>query len=102
MSSNDFQADKSAGMQDQLVGGFKETAGKVLMSETMKAEGAAQRERGRQEIKAAEAVAMAEGAGEKAGGVVKEMAGAITGNEELKKEGRAEQLVGDRKLQQNK
>ncbi|KAL6070022.1 CsbD domain-containing protein [Balamuthia mandrillaris] len=102
MSNNDFTISKTAGQQDHLIGALKETAGQLLMNERMEAEGAAQKERGRQEIKAAEAVAIGEGAGELAGGMIKEAAGALSGNEALKTEGRAEQLVGDRKLQQNK
>ncbi|KAL6067203.1 CsbD domain-containing protein [Balamuthia mandrillaris] len=102
MSNDDFTISKTAGQQDKLIGALKETAGQLLMNERMEAEGAAQKEKGRQEIKAAEAVAIGEGAGELAGGMIKEAAGALGGNEALKTEGRAEQLVGDRKIQQNK
>ncbi|KAL6069037.1 hypothetical protein QOT17_007763 [Balamuthia mandrillaris] len=97
-----FEANKTTGRKDQLIGGLKEGTGKLFGAKEMEARGTAQKELGNNEIKAAEAKEMAEGAGQKMGGWVKEAAGTLTGNEKLRMEGKADKVVGDRKVEHNK
>ncbi len=86
---------KMSGYTDKLTGGIKETTGKVLGNQEMRAEGLAKKEKGKSEIQAAKAEQQTIGTGEKMKGGLKEGVGNVTGNERMRAEGQADRIKGD-------
>ncbi len=86
---------KMSGYTDKLTGGIKETTGKVLGNQEMRAEGLAKKEKGKAEVQAAKAEQQTIGTGEKMKGGLKEGVGNVLGNERMRTEGQADRIKGD-------
>lgn len=76
-----------AGRTTEMKGAFKEAAGKALGSDRMRAEGEADKMRGKSEREVA-------GAKDSVMGTVKSAAGKLTGDDVLRTEGNAQHLKG--------
>jgi len=85
---------KITGAKDRVVGGAKETFGKVVGNERMQAEGKQQNLQGKAEIEAARAHQEVKGRTEELTGQAKETYGNLAGDTQKKVEGQMEQTQG--------
>eukprot|EP01089_Gocevia_fonbrunei_P013326 TRINITY_DN3396_c0_g3_i1.p1 TRINITY_DN3396_c0_g3~~TRINITY_DN3396_c0_g3_i1.p1 ORF type:complete len:177 (-),score=51.69 TRINITY_DN3396_c0_g3_i1:80-562(-) len=89
-----FEADKTVGYTDQIVGAVKENIGYLIGNSQMETEGKLQRNKGSLEVDGAKAVNRVEGTVDQISGKVKEVAGKVTGNEKTEYEGKLEKEKG--------
>ncbi|KAI8593329.1 putative cruciform DNA binding protein [Geranomyces variabilis] len=101
MSSAPTNPSKIHGHKEAAAGAVKETVGDMTGSVRIETEGAARKEAGHAEVKAAQVKGQVGGAVDSTTGNIKKNVGDMTGNESTAAEGAATQLKGDAKQATN-
>ncbi|KAJ3148638.1 hypothetical protein HDU86_007393 [Geranomyces michiganensis] len=92
---------KMHGHTEAAAGAVKQTVGEMVGSSQMSTEGAARKEAGHAEVKAAQVKGEVGGAAESTGGNIKKNVGQLTGDQSMAAEGATTQLKGDAKQATN-
>lgn len=95
------KARRAKGAAQEVVGKLKKTAGRIVGSERVEAEGRATELKGRERQAVAKAGERAKGTVEQAGGALKKNLGKLIDNEQMEVEGKAKELVGKTRRKAN-